>query len=183
MNLDFSPPSHRPPPDGFSFLSPDSSGGVGRTDVTPQISIGALADAVFLSVKEKGQLNERDLVNLDILYGKTLGTALALLDKRLVQKVVSETGRSLFVVQGSQQDPYVCFTDYCPCHFYNHKVILAQEYLACKHTLAARVGDALGSLNETEVTNQRFCELLAMQAHSTESVGKSPFKPQGRARR
>lgn len=33
------------------------------------------------AVRAKGQLGERDLVNLHLLYGKTLNTALGLLDK------------------------------------------------------------------------------------------------------
>ena len=95
--------------------------------------------------------------------------------RKLVEKVESENGRPLFLVAGSQAHPYVCFTDYCPCYYFTQKVIVSSEALACKHTLAVRIADALGSLHASKVTKEQFSEYLVLQG-SSPATYKSPSK-------
>jgi len=183
------PPTHWGGAGGFDFLPPRTPGsmpgGAPQGFGTPShgreqqfqgsgVDTKALCDATFASVKASGRLGERDLVNLHLLYSKTLASALGLLDKDLISKCVSESGRAIYLVQGSQQEPYVCFEDFCPCHFFMHKVSISNEALACKHTLAVRLSEAMGRAPAIPVTNEQFSEYLQRQAALPSYNMKSP---------
>ncbi|EKX48793.1 hypothetical protein GUITHDRAFT_136461 [Guillardia theta CCMP2712] len=125
---------------------------------------GAMSDAMFEDMERQGELSDSILFRMTSIFKRsTLEASLALVDKGYVQKIVSDSGRSLFLVESSQDDPYVCFKHFCPCHYFSYNVINKMEALTCKHILAARIANALKRADIVNVTNEEFSKWLMKQ--------------------
>eukprot|EP00960_Hanusia_phi_P069043 766991-Hanusia_phi.AAC.11 len=68
---------------------------------------GAMSEAMFEDMERQGELSDSVLFRLTSIFKRsTLEAALALVDKGYVQQIVSDSGRSLFLVESSQDEPY-----------------------------------------------------------------------------
>ena len=161
----------------FSMTSPahrhDSFGAVERT-----LSAQQLIDPIFAQISADGDLSPGSLSRLLAIYKQTtLDAAFSLVDKRMVQKLVTASGRSLFLVESSGETPYVCFKHYCPCPYYAMSVVSRPEALACKHMLAARLGEALGKIEVLDASNDDYGKWLRQQEEAAlTQASKTPNK-------
>eukprot|EP00802_Teleaulax_amphioxeia_P019518 Tamp_19757.p1 GENE.Tamp_19757~~Tamp_19757.p1 ORF type:complete len:256 (+),score=44.14 Tamp_19757:117-770(+) len=143
----------------------------------PPVRAAEVADHVFDEIAAAGELRPAALGRLLALYkANTLESALSLVDKKMVQKLVVASGRSLYLVESSSDEPYVCFKQYCPCPYYQHSVINRPEALACKHILAARIADAVGKIEVLDASIEDFVEWTLKQEQAAMSTSRSPNK-------
>ncbi|CAM9186140.1 unnamed protein product [Ectocarpus sp. 4 AP-2014] len=91
------------------------------------------------------------------------------LDKSRVVKVVARnTGRSVWLVQGSRGAPYLCLKEYCSCRSFQELVRRGAPHpVLCKHLLAVRLAPALRLSISEEVDDDK----LAMRISSCDYGG------------
>ncbi|KAJ1477545.1 hypothetical protein T484DRAFT_3015893 [Baffinella frigidus] len=118
-------------------------------------------EALFAEIEGDREVRDDGWLRLKVLHKQaTLAAALSILDKGMVTKLTSASGRSLYLVEGSMPVPYVCFRRFCSCPYFMMSVVSKADALACKHVLAARLGDALGKVQEVQVSNEELTQYL-----------------------
>eukprot|EP00277_Geminigera_cryophila_P007648 CAMPEP_0179415306 /NCGR_PEP_ID=MMETSP0799-20121207/6158_1 /TAXON_ID=46947 /ORGANISM="Geminigera cryophila, Strain CCMP2564" /LENGTH=188 /DNA_ID=CAMNT_0021188029 /DNA_START=13 /DNA_END=579 /DNA_ORIENTATION=- len=146
-----------------------------NTGVIP-LESSKLVDCIFDDISSEGsELSHKALLRLMAIYKQnTLEAALSLVDKGMVQKLVAASGRSLYLVEGSGTQPYVCFKHYCPCYYYYKNVINRPEALACKHILAARIGEALCKIETLKASNEDYINWMRTQEDAVTGAIPTP---------
>ncbi|XP_076032632.1 zinc finger SWIM domain-containing protein 7-like [Oratosquilla oratoria] len=99
---------------------------------------------------------------LHLVLGTPLTPALDLIDDNKVTILSSPSGRWIYQVKGSSGTPYICFPNstYCQCPAYKFGVLKRQEYIMCKHVIAARLASALSTTKTTEISNEAISDVL-----------------------
>ena len=94
------------------FFSPRKDGdcisaGHGSSKPSLSLDLSSVCDQVFADMKLRGEMSDDDMSRLNLLFKTTtLYSSLSLVEKGMVQKCISPNGRSLFLVEGSQAEPY-----------------------------------------------------------------------------
>ncbi|XP_059149613.1 zinc finger SWIM domain-containing protein 7-like [Physella acuta] len=123
-----------------------------------------LVEHLMLEVKNAytlhGKLSDDLLSLLNFTFQGLLLSALELVEKQSVTKIVSPSGRALFQVVGASGTPYTCFAreNYCSCPAYHFSVLRKEDHMMCKHVLAVKLSEAMGkskslSVSDAEVTH------------------------------
>ncbi|CAM1308716.1 ZSWIM7 (predicted) [Pycnogonum litorale] len=111
---------------------------------------------------ERKKLTNELMQSLHFIFGKPLPQALDLVDKHNVKIIQSCSGRRLYQITGSVGTPYVCFrsSNYCSCPAYTYSVLKKQDYIMCKHVLAAKLSDAMGLCDVWEVGDETMAQMI-----------------------
>lgn len=114
------------------------------------------------SYKSTGQLTDELLTALQFVFQTTLSPALDLVDHRNITRISSPCGRVLYQVVGSSGTPYTCLSTsiYCSCPAYRYSVLMKQDHIMCKHTLAIRLAVAMDLCKELVVTNEELVKVI-----------------------
>lgn len=125
----------------------------------------AVLDAVCARVRREGALSDESLHQLHFLFDKTLVSAVDLLDHATITRVAPRgaTARAFWRVQSTSGHVYHCFSGYCTCQAFAFLLAHGSHGLLshCKHQLAARLADALGSCTAHQIDDERWgVELL-----------------------
>lgn len=101
--------------------------------------------------------------SLHSVFQQPLLSALDLIDQDSVAKITCPAGRSLYQVRGTSGTRYYCFTssNYCNCPSFLFSVLKKQDVLYCKHAIAGLVGEALGRVDNKQISNDEFSKLLS----------------------
>ena len=76
-----------------------------------------IVECVFGEIAEAGELSPVSISRLLALYKlSTLDAALSIVDKGMVQKLVAESGRSLYLVESSGDEPYGATSSFFCAH-------------------------------------------------------------------
>ncbi|KAL8205155.1 hypothetical protein R6Q57_008706 [Mikania cordata] len=125
-------------------------------------------DAVSLLVAETiwSEIQSTHSGTLHILFGKNLERATRIVDERGMKKISGEpSGRFVFQVIGGEstrKEEYLCFPQhYCACYSFFYDVVNRGQQLCCKHQLAARFADSLGTCVDLKVSDDQLAHLLA----------------------
>lgn len=112
--------------------------------------------------KEQNDLPDELLSALYFVFGTPLQSALDFVDRKSVSFLSSPSGRSLFQVIGNSGLPYTCFAEsnYCECPAYRFSVLNKEEFIMCKHVLAARLSKAMGLCLQQNITDEQMTSLL-----------------------
>ncbi|CBJ27713.1 conserved unknown protein [Ectocarpus siliculosus] len=142
-----------------------SCGGVGAAGST---GIARGRDATAVAAAAQAEI----LKVLDFLFCSDcplVESTIQVLDKSRVVKVVARnTGRSVWLVQGSRGAPYLCLREYCSCRSFQELVRRGAPHpVLCKHLLAVRLAPALGLSMSEEVDDDK----LAMRISSCDYGG------------
>ncbi|CAG5122662.1 unnamed protein product [Candidula unifasciata] len=156
------------------------------------MAVDEVADQLLEQVKQaytaSGKLSDESLSLLNFIYQGPLLTALELVEKRSVTRVISPSGRELFQVIGASGTPYTCFPNlkYCSCpafHFSDHSsnvctnynqqitavmsthllfvsVLCRGDHLMCKHVLAMKLSEILGLTKILHVSNDEITNMI-----------------------
>ncbi|XP_047323456.1 zinc finger SWIM domain-containing protein 7 isoform X2 [Impatiens glandulifera] len=104
-------------------------------------------------------------LRLHFLFGKNLERATRIVDLGGVKKICGEpSGRSIFQVMGEsrRKEEYFCFPEhFCACYSYFYDVVNRGEQLCCKHQLAARLAEALGTCVEVKVPDKELALMFS----------------------
>ncbi|KAL5483709.1 hypothetical protein EMCRGX_G020116 [Ephydatia muelleri] len=89
--------------------------------------------------------------------------AFDLVDRSSVTHFTCPSGRELYRVKGSSFRSYTCFSSssYCNCPSFVYAVLVKEDSLVCKHTLAVQLATAMNRCREQEVSDVEFVELLS----------------------
>ncbi|CAM9635898.1 unnamed protein product [Ectocarpus sp. 6 AP-2014] len=142
-----------------------STGIAGGRDAT---AVAAAAQAEILKVLDFLFCSDRPLACGLCVFWCAIPTQV--LDKSRVVKVVARnTGRSVWLVQGSRGAPYLCLREYCSCSRSFQELVRrgALHPVLCKHLLAVRLAPALGLSMSEEVDDEK----LAMRISSCDYGG------------
>ncbi|OWF55989.1 zinc finger SWIM domain-containing protein 7-like isoform X2 [Mizuhopecten yessoensis] len=114
------------------------------------------------SYKSTGRLTDEILSALQFVFQTTLLPALDLVDQRNVTRLSSPSGRIIYQVVGSSGTPYTCLATsiYCSCPAYRFSVLLKQDHIMCKHTLAIRLAITMDLCKELKVSNQELVKAI-----------------------
>lgn len=101
--------------------------------------------------------------SLQSVFQQPLLGALDLIDQDSVTKLTCPAGRSLYQVRGTSGANYYCFTssNYCSCPSFIFTVLKKEDTLYCKHAVAVLVGEALGRVDNKQISNDEFSKLLS----------------------
>ena len=109
-------------------------------------------------------ISDELLSDLFFLFQTPLEHALDLIDKEAVTRLVNRvcSGHFVFQVTGSSGATYTCFAEsnYCTCPFYKFSVLRKEEFVMCKHSIAARLSLCLDAYKDVEVTPAEIAKLL-----------------------
>ena len=112
--------------------------------------------------------------SLQSVFQQPLLGALDLIDQDgSVTKLTCPAGRNLYQVRGTSGASYYCFTssNYCSCPSFIFTVLKKEDVLYCKHTIAVFIGEALGRVDNKQISDEEFYKLLSDlfkgTAHST----------------
>ncbi|KAH9525789.1 Zinc finger SWIM domain-containing protein 7 [Bulinus truncatus] len=121
-----------------------------------------LLKEVERTYSESGQISDDLLSALNSVFHGPLLSALDLIDKASVTKIISPSGRILFQVLGTSGAPYICFANnnYCSCPAYNFSVLKREEHLMCKHVLAMKLSQAMGVSKILNVSNDEMTSMI-----------------------
>ena len=126
-----------------------------------------VAEQLIAEVKrqseEAGFLSDDLLSALHSVFHQHLLHALDLVDRSSVTRFTCPSGRELYLVRGSSGKSYTCFStsSYCNCPSFVYAVLIKEDSLVCKHTLAVQIARAMGTCRENEVPDMEFAELLS----------------------
>ncbi|KAG6476988.1 hypothetical protein ZIOFF_066238 [Zingiber officinale] len=94
-----------------------------------------------------------------------LERATRIVDQGGVRKLsATPSRRSLFLVVGEsrKKEEYICFPEHhCTCYSFFYDVVNRGEQLCCKHQIAARLAEAVGQLEEMEVSDEQLAVMLS----------------------
>ncbi|XP_074559244.1 uncharacterized protein LOC141815230 isoform X1 [Curcuma longa] len=125
----------------------------------------AVAEAVWEQIKSSRSASDDHLSILHFLFGKNLERAARIVDQGGVRKLsATPSGRSLFLVVGEsrRKEEYICFPEHhCTCYSFFYDVVNRGEQLCCKHQIAARLAEAVGQLDELEVSDEQLAVMLS----------------------
>lgn len=107
-------------------------------------------DTICARARHDGALTDESLKQLNILFDRSLVSALDLVDHATITRIAlaSSPSRVFWKVQSTSSNVYHCFSRYCSCQSFGYKVISQGEHLLCKHQLAVRLAEALGVQRE-----------------------------------
>ncbi|XP_042434254.1 zinc finger SWIM domain-containing protein 7-like [Zingiber officinale] len=125
----------------------------------------AVAEAVWEQIKSSRSASDDHLSILHFLFGKNLERATRIVDQGGVRKLsATPSRRSLFLVVGEsrKKEEYICFPEHhCTCYSFFYDVVNRGEQLCCKHQIAARLAEAVGQLEEMEVSDEQLAVMLS----------------------
>ena len=103
------------------------------------------------------------MLSLQSVFQQPLLGALDLIDQDSVIKVTCPAGRNLYQVRGTSGTTYYCFTssNYCSCPSFIFTVVKKEDVLYCKHVIAALIGEALGRVDNKQISDVDFYKLLS----------------------
>ncbi|XP_074269476.1 uncharacterized protein LOC141592635 [Silene latifolia] len=124
-----------------------------------------VAEAMWLNIESTHSVTDDQLMILNFLFGKNFERATRIVDQRGVKKICGEpSGRSIFQVVGEsrKKEEYLCFAEhFCACYSFFYDVVNRGEQLCCKHQLAARLAESLGSCVEVKLPDEELALLLS----------------------
>ncbi|KAH8548371.1 hypothetical protein BGW37DRAFT_180929 [Umbelopsis sp. PMI_123] len=132
----------------------------------------ALADSILSEIEEAGEIDDAHNRQLYALFGASFLSALNLIDRKAVQKIVCPAKRSFITIADiSTPDPNVihapkspirCFLKrpYCTCESFSSKVVYKPEITMCEHLLAANLAERLKIIPQVQLTDEEFGEAL-----------------------
>lgn len=126
-----------------------------------------IAEQLIAEVKressEVGFLSDNLLSALHSVFHQHLLHAFDLVDRSSVTRFTCPSGRELYRVRGSSARSYTCFlsSSYCNCPSFVYAVLVKEDSLVCKHTLAVQIARAMNRCRELEVSDVEFAELLS----------------------
>uniref|UniRef100_G3MTE2 SWIM-type domain-containing protein n=2 Tax=Amblyomma TaxID=6942 RepID=G3MTE2_AMBMU len=111
---------------------------------------------------EKKIISTKTLNELDHFFRGPLQSALRLVDRRRVKRLTCPRGRTVYQVAGEARAFYTCLPsgNFCACYSYLHQVLRRQEIPMCKHVLASRLAEALGTCDNVCCTDETMMFLL-----------------------
>eukprot|EP00051_Salpingoeca_urceolata_P014624 m.186587 g.186587 ORF g.186587 m.186587 type:complete len:153 (-) comp18141_c0_seq4:88-546(-) len=125
-------------------------------------SVQGAVDGVLGRAKATGALTDDDLTVLWTVFRQTFHHALDLVDRGKVNRLTAQpSARVLYQVVGSQGKLYTLLANenFCECPSYTYGVVRGEQ-LMCKHTLAARVADALSKCRDRTISDKDFVAML-----------------------
>ena len=113
-------------------------------------------------------VTEDDWVALTVLFDKSLGKAVRLVDDGAVRQIIGENSkRSVWRVgrrrnssNQKSRDSYLCFDKFCSCQSFAFDVIGKTSALRCKHQLAIAIAQALGRYSVLTVPDVDLAKIL-----------------------
>ena len=117
--------------------------------------------------REPAQDSISDQLLSDLFFAlqSPLEYALDLIDKEAVTRLVNRTcpGHFVFQVVGTSGASYTCFpeTNFCTCPFYKFSVLRKEEFVMCKHVIAARLSVCLETCKDVEASSPDLAKLLS----------------------
>ncbi|CAM9779369.1 unnamed protein product [Ectocarpus sp. 12 AP-2014] len=140
-----------------------SPGIAGGRNATAAVAAAEAAAAAVVAAAAQAEI----LKVLDFLFCSD--RPLVLDKSRVVTVVARNTGRSVWLVQGSRGAPYLCLREYCSCSRSFQELVRrgAPHPVLCKHLLAVRLAPALGLSISEEVDDDK----LAMRISSCDYGG------------
>lgn len=114
-------------------------------------------------ISEVGILSDDLLSALHSVFRQHLIHAFDLVDRNSVTHFTCPSGRELYRVKGSSSRTYTCFSSssYCDCPSFVYAVLIKEDSLVCKHTLATQLAVAMNRCRELGVSDVEFAELLS----------------------
>ncbi|XP_042434253.1 zinc finger SWIM domain-containing protein 7-like isoform X1 [Zingiber officinale] len=82
----------------------------------------------------------------------------------LLLLLLTTLGDGAFQVVGEsrKKEEYICFPEHhCTCYSFFYDVVNRGEQLCCKHQIAARLAEAVGQLEEMEVSDEQLAVMLS----------------------
>lgn len=122
-----------------------------------------LITEVKREISEVGFLSDNLLSALHSIFHQHTLHAFDLVDRGSVTHFTCPSGRELYRVKGSSSRSYTCFSSssYCNCPSFVYAVLVKEDSLVCKHTLAVQLATAMNRCREVEVSDVEFAELLS----------------------
>ncbi|KAI8578384.1 hypothetical protein K450DRAFT_247627 [Umbelopsis ramanniana AG] len=132
----------------------------------------ALTNSILAEIEETGEIDDAHNRQLYALFGASFLSALNLIDRQAVKKVVCPAQRSFITIaEISAPDPNVihapkcptrCFLKrpYCTCEIFSSKVVYKSEITMCEHLLAANLAERLKIIPQVQLTDEEFGEAL-----------------------
>ncbi|KAK1439960.1 hypothetical protein QVD17_05785 [Tagetes erecta] len=124
-----------------------------------------VAETIWTEIQLTHSVTDDQLSTLHMLFGKNFERATRIVDQGGVKKISGQpSGRSIFQVIGEsrRKEEYMCFPEhYCACYSFFYDIVNRGEQLCCKHQLAARVADSLGTYVDVKVSDDQLAHLLA----------------------
>lgn len=130
-------------------------------------AIHLIAEQLIAEVKretsEVGFISDGLLSALHSVFHQHALHAFDLVDRSSVTHFTCPSGRELYRVKGSSFKSYTCFSSssYCNCPSFVYAVLVKEDSLVCKHTLAVQLATAMNRCREQEVSDVEFVELLS----------------------
>ncbi|XP_065304642.1 zinc finger SWIM domain-containing protein 7-like [Dermacentor albipictus] len=105
--------------------------------------------------RDKKTVSTKTLNELDHIFRAPLQPAMRLVDRRRVKRLTCPRGRVVYQVSGETRAFYTCLpsSNFCACYSYLHQVLRRQEIPMCKHVLASRLAEALGTCEDVRCTD------------------------------
>ncbi|GAB5588823.1 Zinc finger SWIM domain-containing protein 7 [Umbelopsis nana] len=132
----------------------------------------ALLNAILAEIEETGSIDDGHNKQLYALFGASFISALNLIDREAVKKMICPANRSFITIaEISSPDkksihapkPQIrCFLkrSYCTCETFSSKVVLSAEMIMCEHLLAANIAERLKIIQQVQLTDEEFGEAL-----------------------
>ena len=109
-------------------------------------------------------ISDQLLSNLHFTLQTPLEHALDLVDKESVTRLVNRSCPEHFVFQvvGNSGTIYTCFpeTIFCTCPFFKFSVLRKEDFVMCKHVIAARLSLCLNACKDVEAASNDLAKLL-----------------------
>jgi len=127
-------------------------------DITNQLLIDVKKEK-----EENGVISDHLMSALHSVFQQPLLGALDLIDQDSVTRISCPAGRSLYLIRGTSGTGYYCFrsSNYCNCPSFIFTVLKKEDTIYCKHMVAVLVGEALGRVNEKQISDVEFSKLLS----------------------
>jgi predicted nucleic acid-binding Zn finger protein len=114
--------------------------------------VDATLDTVCARIASEGEISDASLSQLRLVFDKLFTSAVDLVDHARITRVTpmagasGPKGRAFWKVESTSKQTYHCFHGYCSCQAYAFRASHATEHaLICKHQLAVRLVEALGT--------------------------------------
>jgi len=137
--------------------------------VTLQEVIGELLTCVRKEKEKNGTISDNLMSSLHSMFRQPLLGALDLIDQDSITRLTCPAGRILYRVRGTSGASYYCFTssNYCSCPSFIFTVLKREDVMYCKHGVAALVGEALGRVDNKQISDEEFSKLLSDMFNGT----------------
>ncbi|KAK9763034.1 Zinc finger SWIM domain-containing protein 7 [Basidiobolus ranarum] len=117
------------------------------------------SDAILGRIGETQTITDENLVALYTLYKDVLLDALRLIDNNAIKKMVCPSKRKLYQIADPEADEPVLY-EYCTCSAFLREVVIYKRNTLCKHLLAIRLSEALGTCSEVAISDKEFVDIL-----------------------